>query len=347
MSGIKCKFEDCDWRLRVAQGSGIQDDRYAGTKDVRREAFVAHLTEHRIAPAPGTAATSDDVMEEDPIADGVGALSLTARGATVGAFEGDGAGGFSNMASTTGAGSGVFPETMNTVGPCLYERSTDLDSYQYLPSDDREMAEMMLDGFDSPQYGTSSGAPVGNASDDGVRSLSLMHSQGAPFDGLAGAFESGAGADTRLLHSGQQPQQQQPQQQQPQQQQQQKLQVTLRQPMPKIIHTVFMVLTGKSGTYTDDLRLHLAKYYRHRGIYIEEPFAHNGQVWFSCTLFACQDNIEMLIRACELTTDFFYDLTSAELATLDAVICCIRKRKTIYVPQSLTTLIHRPALYKK
>eukprot|EP00740_Mantoniella_antarctica_P024969 CAMPEP_0198678536 /NCGR_PEP_ID=MMETSP1468-20131203/1054_1 /TAXON_ID=1461545 /ORGANISM="Mantoniella sp, Strain CCMP1436" /LENGTH=176 /DNA_ID=CAMNT_0044416037 /DNA_START=132 /DNA_END=662 /DNA_ORIENTATION=- len=62
MSGIKCKFEDCDWRLRVVQGAGIQDDRYASKKDVRREAFVAHLTEHRIAPAPGTAATSDDVM---------------------------------------------------------------------------------------------------------------------------------------------------------------------------------------------------------------------------------------------------------------------------------------------
>jgi len=309
LSVINCKFEDCDWRLRVAKGSG----RYAGTKEVRREAFVAHLTEkHRSALAPATAATSDDEMEEDPIANWGGASSLAVRGATMGGFEGEWAGRFSNMAGTTGAGSGVFPET-NTGGSYLHELSTDL---VYLPPDDREMAEMMLDDLDFSQYGTSSGAPVGGASDDGVGSLSHMHAQGAPLDDLAGVFENGAGADTGLLHSGQQPQQQQ----------QQKLQVTLRQPMPTI--TVFMVLTGPSGTYTADLRTHLAKFYRHLGIEID-TFEHNSQVQFSCTLFACQDNIEMLISKCELTTDFFYDLTSAELTTLGGVIHIIDKGSLI------------------
>eukprot|EP00740_Mantoniella_antarctica_P003322 CAMPEP_0181352762 /NCGR_PEP_ID=MMETSP1106-20121128/2483_1 /TAXON_ID=81844 /ORGANISM="Mantoniella antarctica, Strain SL-175" /LENGTH=664 /DNA_ID=CAMNT_0023465345 /DNA_START=6 /DNA_END=1996 /DNA_ORIENTATION=- len=92
MSGIECKFEHCGWRLMVKD---------CGKKEERREAFVAHLDKkHRSAPAPapGTAETNDVEMEDDPIADGGGALSLTVREATMDGFEGDGAGCFSNMA---------------------------------------------------------------------------------------------------------------------------------------------------------------------------------------------------------------------------------------------------------
>ena len=66
---------------------------------------------------------------------------------------------------------------------------------------------------------------------------------------------------------------------------------------------VFMVLRGPSGTYTERLEEHLVNRYEYLGIEIKcyDNDDDDGKVMFSCTLFANEDNFDIVKGECAST----------------------------------------------